>query len=45
MTRPLHLQALLKSGIVLALYPFNTDQGLEIQRAPDDSGDPDSQTS
>ena len=41
MTRPLHVQALLKTGIVLALYPFKTDESVEIQRAPDDSGDPD----
>ena len=39
--RPLNTQALLRTGIVLALYPFNTDQSIEIQRAPDDSGDPD----
>lgn len=42
MTRSLNTQALLRTGIVLALYPFNTSQGVEIQRAPDDgSGDPD----
>lgn len=41
MSRPLNTQVLLRTGIVLALYPFDTAQGIEIQRAPDDSGDPD----
>lgn len=41
MSRPITGQALLRTGIVLALYPFNFDQGIEIQRAPDDgSGEP-----
>ena len=38
MSRPLNIQAFLKTGIVLVLYPFDTDQNIEIQRAPDDGG-------
>lgn len=41
MSRPITGQALILTGIVLALYPRNLEQGLEIQRAPDNVGDPD----
>jgi hypothetical protein len=41
MARPVTGEALLLTGIVLALYPRDLQIGLEIQRAPDTSGSPD----